>query len=368
MKKSFLIVILLCCLFVAPTYAYSLEDVNTLSRNDVKKIVGNKIFDFSVAQIAVNNGQVFMLTRDNKTRKMEWVLLDTAKKKIVAQGNCPFQAFFQFAISPDASTAVAISRYPASLWSLNLNSGKWKQVYQPPKNKAGLFFLSVSPLDVVDSNTAISVLDQQDAEGYVNDSFVVKFNLEGDCSYSKVFSLNELNKKTFEKVGKDLKASDKAYSPKISDIIFGANDNYFYSFNIAAKNYLNGYIFQYLSAQTITEVDKNGSFYPLDYNGSTLTGVYRKIDKDEVHIMFYSSGKTVSMGSVKAINASIMKDDLVGVIGVEGKSIKIYMGKPGEKLQLVKTLKEPFSGKFSRDGRYLILMNNEKIKTFRIGK
>lgn len=171
----FLVFLSLC--FSGFSYA-KVVSKGKVSKGQLSKTFGDALLNMNFLRISSESGDVFMLTRDSKsrTRDLGWVLYNPVNNKVIKKGLCPFKfENKQVAVSPNAKYAAAFSRHPASLYILNIETGEWKNVYDnPPSDKSGLSIFELlggsstqdSPLVFVDDDTVASIFhDMKYAEG-----------------------------------------------------------------------------------------------------------------------------------------------------------------------------------------------------------
>jgi hypothetical protein len=366
MKRLFYIFIIILLTYNM-AHPYSLSDEKTMNLRQIETLTGNKIIDFKFSRISNNNGKILLMGRDYKTRKLEWFLLNPMTQKLEFSGGCPFQTFNEYDISPDGNKIAVHSSYPSALWAMDIKSGKWVTLFKPELKKEGLFFISLSPIKFVDDTSFYTIMDLKDKEGFVKDTFVVEFNiLSGEKK--EIVSLVKLKKDTFDKLykNKELPTGVDTFIPVIKSVIFGVNGNLLYVFENSSKKRSTSFLYQFSAPSSIQQIEGKGMFYPLDYDGITKNILYRKATKEGYQIIFYSEGKGAKALIAKAILGFILNKNYLGILAINGKSLDVYFGKAGETLTMIKNIKEPLSGKFTKNGKNLVLVGKNKIVGYKI--
>jgi hypothetical protein len=313
-----------------------------------------------------NKGYIFILVRDNKTRNLEWVLLNPYAKKIVSTGVCPFKAFTTQDVSPAGNNALVYAKYPTSLWHLNLDTKEWKQIYKNPvKGQKGLAILPISPIAFVESSRAFSLLDMWDAEHFVIGTFVSLFipetqKVEGLVTLSSLTSTSI--KKIFDKT-----PANTAFQSGI--MRFAEDKSFVYILQSRAKKKkanFKDYLFTY-SAGKVDLIDQaEGKIMPLDFKTSPNKLLYLSANKGKSTVYFVEGDKKEPVLEAKALVGRIMNNNLLGIGAIDGKLLNLYLGTPNGKMKKAATFAKLYQIGFVSDGSRVILANPDEIVSYKI--
>lgn len=152
----------------------------------------------SQLRVLPNTARLMVVARDKKSRQLHWFLVDPKLRSVVAQGDCPLTTYFDFQVSPDETSAVFHGRRPHGFYRLDLASGEWSQFYQ--KGYDNLFSISSSPLHFVAPGLAFPLLDEHDAEGFIQDTWIVLFDV-GGSKLQRWASLEAIKKQARQALG-----------------------------------------------------------------------------------------------------------------------------------------------------------------------
>ena len=372
--KRFVLVLLLIFLATSLSFAYTVKDVSRLSEKQFAEILPGKMVSTGVMAFCEESGNLFIIARDEKTRNLEWYLLDPFTKKVVKKGDCPFKAFELNAVSPDGKKVVVFGKYPMALWSLDTSSNKWKMIFKNPKGE-GLAISSMSPVAFVDNLWAFTIMDLRDKEGFILDSFITYFVPE-PYRLVKVASLKRLEGIALHQAFKGKVPPNMIF--QVNDVVVGQKESLIYVLNSKTKDtpvkYVD-YLFFYTSKGKLMQlnlIDSNepseeSRIYPIDLVTEPLSILYRKTNEKFDQVILYTNGKKhVLMDTGKAMIGKIMDKGLVGVFTIKGQSWNLWLGNATGKLSLVKTFKKPYTAGFTKDGKRIIMINNDEVRCLSI--
>ena len=371
MKKHYKIIAILFLLmsFVcSQVFAYTLMEKAKIDKKGMEKITGDKIFDFRNFSVSKETGNIFIIGMDNKTRQWEWYLINPAKKKLLKTGNCPFIKTWRFQLSPDSKEAFAVSKYNTALYHLDIESGKWKKMYKNPKRGVpGLAFRYFSKIRYISNKLALTMMELWDKKHFATDTVITAITPESQVP-KKVVSLNELRSET----AKIAKVDVKKYIYVNDYFIYSTNKNM--AFILKTQNKSKGseiqdYLFTRKPNGDLKMIESlpGGRIIPLYFDAESNKIIYVKADKAKKETILYEKGKKSVIMDCIMREADVMSNGLMGYARFEKKNqFSIYLGKPGEKLQKVKTFEEPYGVFFMNDGKHFIVLNKKLIRCFKI--
>lgn len=372
--RKIVLVLLFALLITNAVFAYTVKDVSKLTESDFKKLLPGKLVSLGAMSYCEETGNLFIMTRDDKTRKLEWFTVDPFAQKVLKHGDCPFKVFDLQAVAPDGSTAVIFAKYPVSIWYLDLRTTKWYQIFKNPKG-AGLAITSISPLAYVDNLWAFTIMDLRDAEGFVLDSAITYF-MPNPFRLVDIGTLKRLQGMGIHNVFRDKIPPGLIFS--VNDIVIGEKQSFLYVLNSKTKDKpekFTDYIFLYKSEGKMMKLDlldksepsKKGGISPMDYQAEPMRALYRKVSDKANELVFYEGGKkTVILETGTVMMAKVLKDDMVGAFTVEGTTWNLYLGKAPGKLTKIKTFEKPYTVGFTSDGKKLVMINQEEVRCLTI--
>ena len=371
MKKVLPLILLFAVLVTGYSFAYSVKEESKMDVKGFKELLGDKFLSLDTFSVSLRFGHIFLLARDNKTRNLEWYLVNPFTKKVLKSGKCPFKAFEKASIAPDDSAALVFSRYPSGLWRLDLEKNKWNMVYKNPgKKKGGLAILPISPLFYMESYRAFSIFDQWDDGHFVIDTFVVSFTFD-PFAINKVISLKNLYEYSIKTV---FTKTPTKWQCRTDFLRFGEEMNILYILKTRSKDrkQYKDYLLHLVPPKTVTLVEElDGRITPLDYKTRPMKILYTAAPNDSTgkpDVIFKTDKGKTKLISEKVVTGKILKNDLIGLAAISSKNFLIYLGTPDKKMEMVKKFASPYRVGFINDGRKLILMNNNEIRCFRINK
>ncbi len=371
MKKTLCLLMLFAFLLTGISLAYTIKEESKIDIKDFQQLLGDKLVSLDTFSVSLRFGNVFFLARDNKTRNLEWYLINPYSKKILKNGSCPFKAFERSAISPDDSAALIFSRYPSGLWKLDLEKNEWKMIYEnPAKDKGGLAILPISPLFFMESYRAFSIFDQWDKEHFVINTFFVSLGFD-PFAINKLISMKQLHEASVKAA---LGRNTEKWECRTDFFRFGEEANMLYVLKTRSNNRkkYKDFLLHFAPPENVTLLENvDGRITPLDYRTRPMKAFYtialnESTDKPEV-VFRTEKGKNTVL-KAKVITGRIMDNDLLGVAAINVNKFQIYLGTPEAELKLVKEFNEPYRIGFMNDGRKLVLMNTTEIRCFRINK
>ncbi len=354
MKKALACILMLAALLGGTATSAGAEE-GRLTRAEVARLLGDRLFALEDGSVAVERGQVFLMARDRRTRQLEWFLLDPKTPRILRQGKVPFQVYHGFALSPDAQTAVVQARFPTSLWILSLNEGRWICA-QTNENPERLALTSLSSLVYTDSGHAWSMMDRHDPEGYVVDTVLVRFATR-PFTLTNQISLREL-------LGKALQAAPgTGGDSQINLVRFGRDGSCLFVLQSPASRSMR-YLFRRNPDGSLQVLDKSLSgMIPLDYDPASDRILYRTVQAGGPVLAMLSKGLRSIVSSRPLVGAALLEGQRIATIAVVENQLEISAGLPGTPLRKVQTVTGAYRAAFLRNQTRLILWNTREIRS-----
>lgn len=360
MKHLLVWTMLLVALVAAPAMAAP-EEVR-ISSDGLSTLLNGDLVVLSDASVATDQGLLFVMARDRKTRRLNWYLVNPESKRIASRGMAPFQVYRDFAVAPDGRHAVVHARYPSSLWLLDLASGKWNCVLKND-NPERLVLSALSSVLFTDSGHAATVLDQQDAEGYVTDSVLARISVARPV-VQKLAGLADLRDRSVAAV-KGVAPAGMEYQTEY--LRFGEDGSFVFvlqSRTAAEKNRrFIDYLFLAKPDGTLKLVDKSeGGILPLDYHaadGAILARV--KSGGKQVVVLYRGGAKTV------VTEKALLMGDLLGGGRVAGAAVDdgrlgLYLVPKAGAIQKMQSAGPGYAVAFVRDGQRVILLSERDLR------
>lgn len=367
--KKFLALILALFFLTGSSFAYSLQEAGKLTSKDFKSLLGDKIVAPETCAFSEGSGDIFVPVRDNKTRNLEWCIINPFSKKILKKGDCPFKAFHRFAFSPDANTVMATTKYPSGIFRLNVEKGEWVKLYEnPSKNKAGWAFLSISPLNFVESYRAYTIMDLWDINHIVTNTAIMSITVE-PFLLRKLVSLKELQNFALQKL---FQKRPEGWKYNARFIRFGQEQNIVYVLQgLSNRKSTHDYLLHFSPPHNVSLLDQaeGAMIFPLDFVTKPRQVLYGVISPEKSKAVFLDEGKSQAlMENVRPVAGAIMDGKLIALVDQSDKTYNIYLGKPGEKFHKVKTYSGQYSLGFTRDGKKLVMIDPYGILYFKVNK
>jgi hypothetical protein len=365
-RKLFLLALLLISL-TGISFANSLKLEARITHSELKELLGDKIFTMDEFTMARNKGYIFLLARDDKTRNLEWFLIDPFSKKVLGTGVCPFKAYTRMGVSPAANSALVYGRYPTTLWHLDIATKSWKNIYKNPvKGQSGLAILSLSGISYAETFRAFSILDMWDKEHFVDGSYITAL-MPNNQKLEKVVSLEDLSsiaiKKIFNEIPKELVF-------KAEHFVFGDNKNILFVLKTRSRtnrSYYREYLCSYSSSGEISILTHlDGRIFPLDFDLANSRILYTATTHQGNTITLLTGRTKLPLWSGKGLVGRIMNNGLVGAATVDGKTLNIFLGTTGQRLSRVLTLNQPYLVGFLDNGNGVVLISAGEILAYKI--
>ena len=316
--------------------------------------------------ISSQNGNIFFIGRHPKTKKLKWHLYNPFAKKIISEGDCPFVEFTASNISANSGFALAYGKYPNALWSLNLETKNWENLYQNPgRGKEGLAITPISPFSFVNDTTAYSLLDLWDKEHFVLDTMIVAFG----ANQSKTDTVASLWKFKNEAVkiitGKDLK--NPSY---LTDFMrFGENN----SFLCVVKNKpqaedkgFKAHLFLSTPSEFCKKIDEaSGRILPMDIVSPSKMLYAADLGPTGKTFLFEDGKKTPVLVGPNAMAGKIFKNGKIGLYTRERGSFAIYIGTP-QKMKKVMTFAKPYGAIFIEEINKFVVVKDKTISYYNL--
>lgn len=372
MRKAFWVFLLLF-LTSGAVFAYSIKEKVTLKNEDFEKILPGKFVSIPTATYCRGTGNLFMLARDKKTRRLDWFLINPVTKKVLKSGACPFKAFRRVRISPNEETAVVQAHFPQSLWTINLGMKKCSMLYKNPE-KAGLSLGEITPLAFVDTYWVFTIMDDRDAEGFISNSFLVFFNPLTKKVF-KMVTMRELMNISLKNIFNN---NPPAWvNPAITMIVPDTSLSFAYVLSIKNKDKkFKNYLFMYETDKKTSSIkpidESNAGILLMDYRRDPIRFLYRKLqDKKEELIFTKVEKKFVPLSfegdkHPQVAHARILPNDVLAVLTIEEKKYELYLGQGESKVEKVKTFSTVSAAGFLDNGTGMIFINDNAISVFDI--
>ncbi|MFP4499326.1 MAG: hypothetical protein ACLFQV_14045 [Vulcanimicrobiota bacterium] len=372
MKKIWFLVLVLLVM-VQFAWCYELKEVNELNNQKIRSIIGKKFVSYNYVKVAKKNGNLFILARDENSRRLEWFVIDPFAGKLVKKGVCPFQVITLFGVSPENRYALVVSRMPTNMWLLNIEAGEWRAIYQnPEENQPGLAMISNTPVTFVDEDSAYVLMDEWDKDHFTTDVAVVSIKVDPPM-LDKIISMKDLFADSKEKMaGCDFEKMELFPGP----IRFGPSGSFVYTIQTrepANNNRLvqKDYIFRFLPPNIITRVvQSKGIVMPIDYLPYPFQLLFTEtLDEKgskQVILKYRNNDREKTLYEGKVLVGSFLDSESAGFGVLEKDGFSIYLGKLDGGIQKVKTYKQVYSVGFIPGKNRLILMNDKVIRCISI--
>lgn len=364
--KIIIFAFLLAFLATTGVFAYVVAEESKISNENLKKIVGNKLFEISGVSVATDNGTLFIIGRDKETRAWEWYTVDPLKKKMLKTGKCPFVGTWQYKISPDGKHAFAISHFKTALYHLNIDSDKWNMIYKnPDMGVAGYALRFFSKIYFLDNSSFVAMLEFWNKQHQAMDTIITFFD-EKTEKPEKVASLNTLREQTSKLAG-----IDKTKTLYVNDsFVYGADKSLVFILRTNARKsrqHSGDYLFLMNAKKELKILDKSdGMIFPLNYDSKTGTVLYSVSSGKEKALILMENGAKKTLAA-ESFEVGTIKNNMLLLAKIEGKkNFTIFMGKIGEKLQKGKSFVTPYGVHFLANGKSFIIISEESVNYFEI--
>lgn len=360
MKHLLVWTMLLVALVAAPAVAAPEEVL--ISSDGLSTILNGDLVVLSDASVATDEGLLFVMARDRKTRRLNWYLVNPESRRINARGMAPFQVYRDFAVAPDGKHAVVHARYPSSLWMLDIAAGKWTCVLKND-NPERLVLSALSSVLFTDSGHAATVLDQQDAEGYVTDSVLARIGVTG-TGIQKLASLADLRDRSVAAV-KGTAPAGMEYQTEY--LRFGEDGSFVFvlqSRSAAEKNrrFLD-YLFLAKPDGTLKLVDKSeGGILPLDYHAAEGAILARVKSGGKQVVVLYRGGSKSVVTDKALLMADLLGGGRVAGAAVDDGRLGLYLVPKSGAIQKVQSAGRGYAVAFVRDGRSVLLLSERDLR------
>ena len=365
--KTPVLVLLILVFLVSPIYALSLTKESKMSKEYITALIPGKIFSLDTVNIANKNGRLFFMTRDVKSRKIYWYVIDPEAEKVIAGGDCPFQVFTSVSFSPDGSRAAVITRYPTALWWLDVKSKEWRKVFQNPK-KSGLAISPISPI-IFTGNKFFSVLDKWDDTHTVTDTFVTRFT-PPVLTPKNIVSVSSILWITAKKL---MKKSKVELTGNLRVLRFADENNFAFTFELMpvkykSKNLSISLLIYNNNPPNFARIDEGDLIIPMDYKTGPDRVLYTYRINGKNSVKYFKGGKSRKLMESEGLTGSIMNNGIIGISTVQGKKLAIYLGTEKEKMQKVHTFDEINKVGFLENGEKMIAISPRQITVYKINK
>lgn len=360
MKHLLVWTMLLVALLAGPAMAAP-EEIR-ITEDQLSTILGGDLVVLSDASVATDQGLLFVMARDRKTRRLNWYLVNPESRKVTAKGTAPFQVYRDFAVAPDGKHAIVHVRYPSSLWMLDVPSGKWSCVHAND-NPGRLVLSALSTVLFTDSAHAATVLDQQDSEGYVTDSVLARLSVARP-GVQKLASLASLRERSVAAVKANAPAGMEYQTEYLR---FGEDGSFVFvlqSRTAAQKNRrFMDYLFLAKPDGTLKLVDKaDGSILPLDYLAAEGAILARVSQAGKQSVVLYRGGAKSVLTDKALLMGHLLRGGRVAGAAVDGGRLGIYLvSRPGE-IRRVQSTGPGYAVAFVRDGQRVLLLSERDLR------
>jgi hypothetical protein len=351
-------------------HAFTLSETARFGADDLARLLPDKFASLESAALSEGDGTLFLLARDKKTRKLEWVVVDPVAKRVKARGACPFTVYLRAAFSPDAERAVVFTRYPTAAWSLTLADGSWQRGFENPQGK-GLALVSFSPLSFLSDRQAWTILDDRDEEKTVVDSVVTRL----DVPALTTATLASLRRLTVLSVTTVFPLTPPRWIFAADMLRLGDDGTFVYVLNCATEpdkktkrsDKFADYLLRFTPASNITLLAKaeGGRIFPLDYDAASGRVLFSRATGNKTEAFLVENGQARAVFSGKAIAGRLLPNNAVAIVAVDGAGQSVHIGPPGG-LQKVNSSPTAYAVGFLRDGQRLVLSNSTELRTFAI--
>lgn len=366
MKHLLVWTMLLVALVAGPAIAAP-EEIR-MTEDQLSTLLNGDLVVLSDASVATDQGLLFVMARDRKTRRLNWYLVNPESRRVAARGTAPFQVYRDFAVAPDGRHAIVHARYPSSLWMLDVPSGKWSCVHAND-NPDRLVLSALSSVLFTDSGHAATVLDQQDAEGYVTDSVLARIAV-GRPGVQRLASLADLRERSVAAV----KAAAPAGMEYQTEFLrFGEDGSFIFvlqSRTAAAKNRkFIDYLFQARPDGTLKLLDKaDGSILPLDYLAGDGAILARVKNGGKQAVVIYRGGAKTVVTDKGLLMGHLMAGGRVAGAAVEDGRLGIYLIPKAGEIQRVQSTGPGYAVAFVRDGHRVLLLSERDLRVLPMGR
>ncbi len=363
-----ILVLLLLIFLTTPLFAYTLGKEATISKKELNNLMKGKIFSLDTANVASDTGQLFFMTRDVKSRRIFWFLIDPLTKKTVNSGGSPFEVFTDTNISPDGKSAVAITKYPTAIWHLDTETKKWNKIFENPE-KGGLAVSPISPVMFTGGNSFVSILDMWDNKHVVTDSFVTKFAPPG-FKPQKATSVTSVLWIAAEKI---IGKSKSELTGNLRVLRFANADNFVFTFEAnpvkqKAKNLSISLVLYSAIPKKMERVDEGDIIVPIDFQMHPDRVLYLYGSPGKSMVKYFTGGKSYKLIDGKVLAGRIMKNGLIGIAAVEGKKVTIYLGATPHKISKIQTFEGIRKVGFLMKGERLVMIAPQQVEIYRINQ
>ncbi|MGI5844941.1 MAG: hypothetical protein ACOX9B_12295 [Candidatus Xenobium sp.] len=353
MKKALACILMLAALLGMMASSAG-ADQGRVTRTEVARLLGDRLFALEDASIALERGHVFLMARDRRTRQLEWFLLDPKAPRILHQGKVPFQVYQGVAVSPDAQTAVVQARFPTSLWVLSLTEGRWTCAL-PHSNPGRLALTSLSSLVYTDSGHAWSMMDRHDAQGYVIDSVLVRF-ATNPFTLTNQISLRDLLQRAIQVTS----ANGQDY--QINLVRFGKDGSCLFLLQSPASRSPR-YLLRRNPDGNLQVLDKSEfGMIPLDYDPTNDRILYRAVQAGGPVLAMLSKGLRSIVSSRPLVGAALLDSKRIATIAVVENQLEISAGIPGTPMRKFQTVTGIYRAAFLRNAPRVVLWNAREIR------
>ncbi|MFP4496591.1 MAG: hypothetical protein ACLFQV_00135 [Vulcanimicrobiota bacterium] len=373
MKKIFVIAVIALTIFSITNLAYGFT-LKEEARYDVKdfiQLMGDKILTPQSFNFAFMNGNLFALVRDNRTRNLEWYVINPYSNKIVHKGNCPFKVFYNYSISPDSNNALVYTKYPTALWHLETNTGKWKKIYENPgEGEAGFSITRETSLIYPEVFRAYSLMDVWDEEHFIVDYSITAIYPESG-QLTRAASIGELRKDALGVLTQGARVP-KGTKISLSKIRMAGNNALAFLLRTESdkKEDLNQnsiFTFKAPSDLCLSVKSQNG-LIPLDYRPENNNLLFAESSEKGMMVYQLKDGKKTELFAGKALMGRIFDNGNIGIATIDGGNMNIYLGTPGEKFEKVVSFNKPYAVGFTNDGTKAVFIGITHVICARIYK
>ncbi len=358
MRRVLAVALLVASLWTGATAVRAQPDVDRLTQGQIAQLLGNRLLALEDSSVASDQGHVFLLTRERQTRQLEWFLLDPSGPRILRQGKVPFQVYQNFAVSPGGRTAIVQARFPTSLWVLSLSDGRWVCA-RTNDNPQRLALTSLSRLLYTDESHACSFMDRHDAEGYVVDSVLVRFQVSPFALTDQV-SLRELL------AGALRVAAPSGSGYQVDLLRYGRDGSCVFVLQSRAAG-TKRYLLRRDPRGHLAVLDQDTvSMVPLDYDAATDRILYRTVQAGGPVVAMLAQGLRTIVSARPVVAAALLTGGRIATMTVTGNQMEVWIGTPGQVFQRALTVAGAYRAAFLRDGRRLILWNDRDLRIVRL--
>lgn len=335
MIKKLIVASFLICLCASLIFAEDAAKIKDLSYSHLQSILKDKTFSGGDIKHFAETGNLFIVARDVKTKKLSWRVYNPYSGKILKEGACPFVEYTAVNINSPGTKALVFGRYPTAVWALDIESGKWEQGYKNPV-KSGLAIIPISYPSAM-GNSFRSIFDLWNDDHAVKDTFIVAINPE-PFKIERIASLPNLKKEALKliKIGEgESFVSGMSTASSTGDLLFVLENG-----QVREKRREILFLRKNSGEISVIEDVKGKKILPLDIEESSIlyaVGGGKDQKATDVFMSTYAMDKTLVFNKGNALAGSILKDGNFMIYSSETAGNYVYFGKAGNMQRILRS-------------------------------